>query len=177
MKVKQEFSAGGVVFKQENGEILFLVGKHSGYHKWVLPKGLIEQGEQKLETAVRETEEEMGVVAEAVLKEPIYTEKYFYVADFKKEQKTKKEIKDAKKDQGTRRVKQYQEGGGGKTKVAKTVYFFLLEYQQGSPEEHGWEMEAAGWYEYKKALAKLDFDGEKKALKKAKKQLDQLGFK
>ena len=41
-------------------KIGWLIGKHSGYHKWVLPKGLIEKGEKGYETAVREVQEEMG---------------------------------------------------------------------------------------------------------------------
>ena len=45
---KREFSAGGVVFKKlsvlsSQFSVVFLLGKHSGYHKWVLPKGLIEK--------------------------------------------------------------------------------------------------------------------------------------
>jgi 8-oxo-dGTP pyrophosphatase MutT (NUDIX family) len=74
---KQEFSAGGAVYKKEDGQILWLVCKHSGYHKWVLPKGLVEKGEGLEETAVREVEEECGIKTKVVAKihEP---EKYIY---------------------------------------------------------------------------------------------------
>lgn len=149
--LKREFSAGGVVFKKNK----FLLGKHSGYHKWVLPKGLIEAQEKGIQTAVRETEEEMGVKAKIILPKPIHIETYFYYADFKKEQKD------------TRRVAVYQEQGGGKTKVFKTVTFYLMEYISGDPKKHGWEMEDCGWFEYEKALEIMSFDGEKKALEKA----------
>lgn len=74
---KHEFSAGGAVYKKEDGQTLWLVCKHSGYHKWVLPKGLIDKGEKAEETAVREVEEECGVKTKiiAIIPEP---EKYIY---------------------------------------------------------------------------------------------------
>ncbi len=125
---------------QENPEgAFFLIGKHSGYHKWVLPKGLIEKGEHGWQTAVRETEEEMGVKAKLMSKKPIHKVQYFYYAD--------------------------------KTKVFKTVSFYLGEHVAGDPKNHDWEMEEAGWYPFKEALKKMAFDGEKEALKKAQEMI------
>lgn len=73
--MKFEFSAGGVVYKhrttetkqksQINTEIL--LGQHSGHHGWVFPKGIIGdhvEGESKESTAVREVQEETGILAE-----------------------------------------------------------------------------------------------------------------
>ena len=80
---KREFSAGGAVFKRKGRKLLWLIGKHSGYHKWVLPKGLIEKGEKGFEAAVRETEEEMGVKAKVLNEKPIYKEEYWFVAELK----------------------------------------------------------------------------------------------
>ncbi len=57
----EEISAGGVVYRQMGDDCEFLIGKHSGYHKWVLPKGLVEKGESYQETAAREVMEEVGV--------------------------------------------------------------------------------------------------------------------
>jgi 8-oxo-dGTP diphosphatase len=75
---KQETSAGGVVYRTVAGKIEVLICKHSGYHKWVLPKGLIEKGEEPEDTAVREVQEEVGVTAHIVddLGEP---ESYVYM--------------------------------------------------------------------------------------------------
>lgn len=75
-KSKREFSAGGVVFKGKK----WLVCKHSGYHKWVLPKGLVEEGESLQTTAVREVEEECGIKCRVVAKIP-EAEKYTYTMD------------------------------------------------------------------------------------------------
>jgi 8-oxo-dGTP pyrophosphatase MutT (NUDIX family) len=76
-KSKREFSAGGVVYKRGKQGVKWLVCKHSGYHKWVFPKGLVEEGEKARETAVREVEEECGIKTRIVGKmaEP---EKYIY---------------------------------------------------------------------------------------------------
>jgi len=73
-KSKREFSAGGVVYQGNK----WLVCKHSGYHKWVLPKGLVEEGESLPTTAVREVEEECGIKGKIVTKIP-EPEKYVYV--------------------------------------------------------------------------------------------------
>lgn len=180
---KREFSAGCVVFKKpktknQKPKTLFLLGKHSGYHKWVLPKGLIEEGEKGWQTAVRETEEEMGVKCRIIEKKPIHIERYFYWADLKKlkvkSPKLKVSVKNSKINKPTRRVEKYQEQGGRKTKVFKTVSFYLAEYVSGNPKDHGWEMEDAGWFEYEKALELMAFKGEKEALKKAKKLLQDI---
>ncbi len=74
---KREFSAGGVVYKKAGDKILWLVCQHSGYHKWVLPKGLIDAGEKAEETAVREVEEECGIKTKIIAKIP-EPEKYIY---------------------------------------------------------------------------------------------------
>lgn len=60
--MKFEFSAGGILVKDKN---LILVCQHSQHHGWVFPKGLMGdhiEGENKEETALREVEEETGVV-------------------------------------------------------------------------------------------------------------------
>lgn len=59
-----EFSAGGVVLRNDNNKILILVAQHSHHHGWVFPKGLIGdqiKNEKKEDTALREVEEETGV--------------------------------------------------------------------------------------------------------------------
>lgn len=74
---KNETSAGGVVYRSTDHGTEVIVSKHSGYHKWVLPKGLVEDGESLEQTALREVAEEVGVKAEieSSLGEP---ESYIY---------------------------------------------------------------------------------------------------
>ncbi len=79
MKSRNEFSAGGVVYRRVKNSIEVLICKDAGYHKWVLPKGLIAKGESPEQTAVREVAEEVGVKAR--LLEPLGDpEKYIYTA-------------------------------------------------------------------------------------------------
>jgi len=62
--MKIETSAGGAVYRKVNSKIEFLIVRHSGHHRWVLPKGWIDPGETKEQTAIREVKEEAGVEAE-----------------------------------------------------------------------------------------------------------------
>ncbi|MFC1711002.1 NUDIX domain-containing protein [Patescibacteria group bacterium] len=162
---KTEFSAGAVVFKKTSAGFKFLIGKHSGYHKWVLPKGLIEKGEKGYMAALRETEEEMGIKARLITTKPIIVIKYMYLADFKAKS-AKQKSKTASK-----RVMTYQEDGGKKTKVFKTVSFYLAKYLSGDPKNHDWEMETVSWFIFEKALSMLAFKGERQALEKAQNEL------
>lgn len=70
MNTKKEVSAGGVIFKREGKDLLWLICKHSGYHKWALPKGIVEPGENIEDTALREVKEESGVITKIIQKLP-----------------------------------------------------------------------------------------------------------
>jgi 8-oxo-dGTP pyrophosphatase MutT (NUDIX family) len=83
MPSRREFSSGGAVYKQDGDKILWLVCQHSGYHKWVLPKGLIDPGEKSEETAIREVEEETGIKTKIIAKIP-EPEKYVYTLNGEK---------------------------------------------------------------------------------------------
>ena len=87
--MKHEFSAGGVVYKKENGTTYILVAQHSYHHGWVFPKGLIGdniEGEGKEETAVREVEEETG--AQAKIIQTLTPVNYWFVFEGEKRKKT-----------------------------------------------------------------------------------------
>jgi 8-oxo-dGTP pyrophosphatase MutT (NUDIX family) len=61
-KAREETSAGGVVFRVEDGTPLFLLIRDS-YHNWGFPKGHLEQGEPPEVAAIREVSEETGLSA------------------------------------------------------------------------------------------------------------------
>ncbi len=86
LKIKREFSAGGVVFRREPEGVLWLVIRPKGSNKWRLPKGWIEKGESSLEAAKREVREEGGVETEVLGK--IGSEKYFFIENNQKIFKT-----------------------------------------------------------------------------------------
>jgi 8-oxo-dGTP pyrophosphatase MutT (NUDIX family) len=65
--MRREFSAGGVVVRRMRGRWwAAVVRPRRERHRpqvWALPKGLIDQGERGLETAIREVYEETGLHA------------------------------------------------------------------------------------------------------------------
>ncbi len=82
MKTRSEHSAGGVVVRRRDGAVdVALAARRTrkGDLAWGLPKGLVEKGEAPEETAVREVQEETGLVAEIV--EPLGDISYWYVWD------------------------------------------------------------------------------------------------
>jgi 8-oxo-dGTP pyrophosphatase MutT (NUDIX family) len=167
---REEYSAGGVVYKKftaGSGQwtVKWLLGKHGGYHKWVLPKGMIEAGETEKETALREVKEETGVEARIVEDQPIYIDQYEFKAEYKETISDKRQTISEKEP--IRRVMKYQEAGGEGTLVKKTVTYYLMEWVEGNPEEHDWEMEDAGWYSFEEAIKLMSFEGEEMALQHA----------
>src|SRR5438445_13807024 len=54
-------SAGGVVYRWEKSDPLFLLLTNNKRGSWCLPKGLIEENEDEVTTAMREVREETGV--------------------------------------------------------------------------------------------------------------------
>ncbi len=66
----EEISAGGVVIDVALGRAwIALIARHNraGRIEWCLPKGHVEPGETLIETAVREVEEETGIMGRALL--------------------------------------------------------------------------------------------------------------
>ena len=65
--MRREFSAGGVVVRRMRGRWWTAVVRPRREHHrpsvWALPKGLIDEGERGLETAIREVHEETGLRA------------------------------------------------------------------------------------------------------------------
>lgn len=59
-QAREERSAGGVVFRMDAGQPLFLLIRDS-YQNWGFPKGHIEPGEQADDAARREVSEETGL--------------------------------------------------------------------------------------------------------------------
>jgi 8-oxo-dGTP pyrophosphatase MutT (NUDIX family) len=70
-EVREETSAGGIVFRRDRGRPTFLLIRDS-YKNWGFPKGHLEEGEQPDAAAIREVGEETGL-RDLVIRGPIDT--------------------------------------------------------------------------------------------------------
>jgi bis(5'-nucleosidyl)-tetraphosphatase len=148
-----ERSAGGIVFKQENGKIFWFViktvsfkasKKRRKFPVYKFPKGHLKNGEFLKQAALREVEEEGKIKAKIVTK--IGSNDYILWDKLEKK------------------------------KIIKKVTFFLMEYVSESNLKY-FDQEMVverGWFSFGEASEKLAFDSEKVLLDKAKKRLESL---
>ena len=136
--VKEQVSAGGVVFRGDKGSVEVVIVSVGGQNRWQLPKGLVEAGEKPEITAVREAREEGGVSSDVV--QPIETIEYWY----------------AGLDNGI------------KVRFHKRVHFYLLRYVSGDTRDHDWEVNEARWVPIGDATSQLAFDNEKRVMERAR---------
>lgn len=135
--MKRQFSAGGIVFNNQNQ---VLVTQHSQNKHWSFPKGHIDPGETSEEAALREVREEGGIVAEIISK--VGYSKFIYTQDAP------------------------ARPAGGE-KIFKVVTYFLMKYISGDSKDHDLEVSEAGWYTVENALKQLSYSQDKILLKKA----------
>jgi 8-oxo-dGTP diphosphatase len=136
--VKEQVSAGGVVFRGDKGNVEVVIVSVGGQNRWQLPKGLVEKGENPEVTAVREAREEGGVSSEVV--QLIETIEYWY----------------AGLDNGIR------------VRFHKRVHFYLLRYVSGDTKDHDWEVNEARWVPIDDATSQLAFDNERRVMERAR---------
>ncbi len=144
-KVLFEYSAGGVVFRiSRNGrpEVLLVAVKDGKV--WTIPKGLIEKGESKESTAIREVQEEGGVRGEIV--NFIDKVEYWYV---------------------------WPDETGKKVKRHKTVYYYLMKYVEGDPSQHDFEVNDARWFDIDDAIKIVKYSSDKQILRRAKELIQE----
>lgn len=65
-RIKTEISSGGVIFRRKGDKIEVGIVAVKGGKVWCLPKGLIENGEDEKETALREVMEETGLTGRII---------------------------------------------------------------------------------------------------------------
>lgn len=87
LRTVDETSAGGLVVHPETGAAA-LIGRldRRGRLLWSLPKGHIEAGETAEQAAVREVEEETGIIGEVLA--PLGTIDFWFVAEDRRVHKT-----------------------------------------------------------------------------------------
>jgi len=136
--VKEQVSAGGVVFRGDKGKVEVVIVSVGGQNRWQLPKGLVEKEESPETAAVREAREEAGVSSEVV--QLIETIEYWY----------------AGLDNGIR------------VRFHKRVHFYLLRYASGDTKDHDWEVNEARWVPIEDAASQLAFDNERRVMERAR---------
>jgi len=152
MKTIYQTSAGGIVYKQVKNEklkmknFLWLICQHSEHKGWVFPKGLAGDNDKKesmSQAALREVEEEGGIKAKIVNKKPIETKyEYQWPASAK------------------------ASAGKKGTLIKKTVFYYLMEYVSGDPNNHDWEMSEAKFVNADEVKKILTYPSEKEAFEK-----------
>lgn len=132
---RKDFSAGGVAWRHHNGVWEAALIATRGGTRWQLPKGTCEPGETSLQTAIREVQEEVGLVTsddgflQAV--------EYWYWDTW---QRSEPEL------------------------VHKRVEFYLLRMVGGELSDDCFEVDATGWFSLEHAAELLTFRGEQEVM-------------
>jgi len=151
MDIKNEISAGGIVFQKlttnnQQPVTVWLICQHSFNKSWVFPKGLIgdiKKDEPMEEAALREVEEEGGIKAKIVISKPIEINyKYRW----------------SNSSHGKIDTHEYL--------VNKKVYYYLMEFISGNPDNHDFEMIDAKFVSEEDVLKHLTYPAEKEAFEK-----------
>lgn len=138
LPVREQVSAGGVVFRRDNERIDVVIVAVGGNNRWQLPKGLVEKAENPEIAAVREAREEGGIDSEVIAH--IETVEYWYAGL----------------------------DGGERVRFHKRVHFYLLRYLSGDTKNHDWEVNEARWVPIDDAASQLAFDNERRVVEQAK---------
>jgi 8-oxo-dGTP pyrophosphatase MutT (NUDIX family) len=141
LPVRDQVSAGGVVFRGEKAGAEVVIVSVGGANRWQLPKGLVEKGEKPEITAVREAREEAGVDSEVV--QHLETIEYWFAGL----------------------------DGGERVRFHKHVHFYLLRYLGGDTGQHDWEVNEARWVPIDDATRQLTFDSERRVMERARELL------
>lgn len=141
--IRDQTSAGGVVFRGEGDHVEVVIILVGGQNRWQLPKGLVDKGESPEVTAVREAREEGGITSEIV--QHIETIEYWY----------------AGLENGIR------------VRFHKRVHFYLMKYLSGNTTDHDFEVTEARWVPIEDAANQLAFDNERRVMERARELIGQ----
>ncbi|NTU47324.1 NUDIX domain-containing protein [Candidatus Roizmanbacteria bacterium] len=133
MDIKYETSAGGIIYKKEGEKILWLITQHSQHKGWGFPKGLVG------DTVKNEPK------ADAALRE------------VKEEGGIEAKIVNPEPIEVTYSY-QFQS-----ILVKKNVFYYLMEYVSGDPNDHDWEVSEAKFVSEQEAKQTLTFFSDKDA--------------
>lgn len=141
-KVKNEVSAGGVIYREEAASLQVCLIATRGGTRWQLPKGLVEEGEPVATAAAREVREETGLEGE--VEGQLDKIDYWFV---------------------------WKEDDGRSVRHHKLVHFFLVRHTGGDTSLHDGEVDEARWFPISEAIKKVAFANERKVVEKARRVL------
>ncbi len=140
---RHSHSAGGVAYRhrvdESQGEIIeiALIATNRG-QRWQLPKGRLEPGESAVQAAIREVEEETGLLT--TCDRFLTTIEYHYIDTYSKHPP---EL------------------------VIKQVDFYLLRVVGGELSDDSFEVDSVAWRTPAEALTQLTFESEQQCIKLA----------
>lgn len=135
--VVRQVSAGGIVYRDAAGRTEVALVRVGPKKRWQLPKGIVDEGETPVTTAVREVREEAGVEATIVAQLDVI--EYWYVGD----------------------------DAGRRVRFHKFVHLFLMTYVSGDVNDHDYEVDEARWVPLAEAEEMLAFESERKSMRQA----------
>lgn len=141
MDTVHQISAGGVAYRESEGDLSIAVIRTAEEGRWQLPKGIVDPGETLEAAALREVREEAGIDCEIV--ETLETIEYWFVGSY----------------------------DGPRKRYHKKVAFYLMRYLAGDVEDHDHEVTEARWVAFDEALEMLSFKNEKDVVEKARKMI------
>jgi 8-oxo-dGTP pyrophosphatase MutT (NUDIX family) len=136
MKYKRETSAGGIVYKNDGDTQLWLITQHSLHKGWGFPKGIVGD---VVENEPMEDAALREVGEEGGIQARIVNPTPVQVS-------YKYTLKD--------------------TLVDKNVFYYLMEYVSGSPDDHDWEVSEAKFISTEEIRELLTFESDKEAFEK-----------
>jgi 8-oxo-dGTP pyrophosphatase MutT (NUDIX family) len=139
-RTRHDYSAGGIAYRRTpgNGRVEIALIATRGGKRWQLPKGSREANESAQETAIREVEEESGLLTEP--EAFLCSVDYWYWDTYRK---SEPEL------------------------VHKTVDFFLLRVVGGELSDASYEVDGVGWFTLEEAIITLTFKDEVQAARQA----------
>jgi 8-oxo-dGTP pyrophosphatase MutT (NUDIX family) len=142
-------SSGGVAYRRlPSGVFEIALIATRGGQRWQLPKGSCETGESSIQTALREVEEEVGLLTKPI--------KFLQMIDFWYWDTYRKEVPEL---------------------VHKQVDFWLLEVVDGVISDASHEVDDAAWCPIQEALDVLTFSGERRVTALAISELDGINLR
>lgn len=153
MKLVEDLSSGGVVYRHGKRTVEFLVGEQidwrTGDRNVRLPKGHLDPGETPEEAARREVAEETG--RRAIIVETLGEHRYQYDVP--------SELDPSQVDH----------------RVHKRVVFFLMRDDDAHPDGRDDEMSTLHWLDEEQACAQLTFENEQDMLRLAARRIEEIG--